>query len=261
VVAAGGRGRQRSIQLLRAADEARDALLCVGCAPALGLLTARTAERRGPRVVWLDCASEDALGHLARGHAHVAGAHLLDDPSGEYNVPRVRALMPDRALRVVELARWEAGLVVAAGNPRRIRGVADLARRGVTVARRPAGAGAEVLLQRLLRQARVPRSAIGLDGPVVHGHLDVARAVALGAADAGVAIRNAALAFGLDFVPLAEERFDLVLGSDAAADPRVARLLDTLTGRAFRRELDCLGGYRTGDTGRVTADLIPGAPS
>jgi putative molybdopterin biosynthesis protein len=258
IVVDGGRSRRRRVQLLRGADEIEGALLCVGCAPALGILAARAAERRGPRVLWLERSSEQALSLLARGHAHIAGAHLLDPSSGDYNVPRVRALMPGRALRVIELARWEAGLVVPAGNPRRLRRVADLARRGITLARRDAGSGAEALLRRLLDEAGVPRAAadaITAGGPIVHGHLDAARAVALGAADAAIAIGSAALAFGLDFVPLAEERFDLVLGQAAAADPRVVRFLDTLSGRAFRRELESLGGYRAGDAGRVVAEL------
>jgi len=248
----GGAGRRHRVGLLRPVDELRDGLVCAGCAPALGLLAARAGGHRGgPRVVWLERSSGDALGLLQRGHAQVAGAHLFDDASGAYNVPVVQRLMPDRAMRVFRLARWQAGLVVAAGNPRRIAGAADLASPDVAVLRREPGSGAEALLARMLRDAGVAPGAVRR-GPLVRGHLEVARAVALGAADAGVAIESVALGLGLGFVPLAEERFDLVVARDVADDPRVVRLLDTLTGRAFRRDLDSLGGYQTAEAG----DLI-----
>jgi molybdate-binding protein/DNA-binding XRE family transcriptional regulator len=253
--AAGGGPGVARVKLLRDRDELRGTLLCVGCAPALGVLAARVRERTGgPRVLWLERSSSDALELLRRGHAHVAGAHLFDEAAGEFNVPFVRRLFPAGAMRVVTLARWEAGLVVARGNPRAVRGVEDLARPELTLAQRDRGSGAQRLLARLLQRAGVPASALRAQGPAARGHLDVARAVSMGAADAGVAIRSSALAYGLDFVPLAEERFDLVLSKALSEDPRVVQLLDILASRPFRREVESLGGYATRESGALVAE-------
>jgi molybdate-binding protein/DNA-binding XRE family transcriptional regulator len=252
--AAAGGPALAKVRLLRDREALKDSLLCVGCAPPLGILTARAASQApGERVLWLERSSSAALDMLRRGHAHVAGAHLLDEGTGEFNVPFVRRLLPDRAMLVVTLARWEAGLLVAPGNPRRLKGIADLARPGVALVPREPGAGAQKLLERKLQRAGVPLNAVGTRGPVAHGHMDVARAVAMGVADAGVAIRSAALAHGLDFVPLAEERFDLVLPKDLSGDPRIVRLLDTLGSRPFRRELESLGGYAAREAGTLVA--------
>lgn len=250
----GGGPVPAKVKLLRDRDELRGSLLCVGCAPALGVLASRAAARSPlQRVLWLEGSSSYALEILRRGQAHVAGAHLLDEESGEYNVPFVRRLLPDRSMLVFNLARWEAGLLMAPGNPLRLKRVEDLVRPDLSVVPRDSGAGAQKLLERALRRVGIPAGAIRTRGPVARGHADVARAVAWGGADAGVAIRSAALAYGLGFIPLAEERFDLVVAEELSDDPRLVRLLDTLSSRRFRRELTSLGGYQTRQTGSLIA--------
>jgi putative molybdopterin biosynthesis protein len=237
-------------------DEAssRATLLCAGCAPAFGMLAARSsAGKAGDRVLWLDRSSTVALDLLARGQVHVAGAHLYDETTHEFNVPFVERRLPGRAMLVFNLARWEAGLVVAAGNPRRIRGIRDLARKDVTFARRQEGAAAQELVERLLRREGLPHALAGRGGLVATGHGEVARLVALGVADAGLAIAAVARPLGLDFIPLTEERFDLVLPKDLVGDGRVARLLETLASRVFRREMESLGGHVLRDTGKLIA--------
>ncbi len=236
-------------------DGARDTLLCAGCAPAGGILAARaSAARTGGRVVWLDRSSGAALELLARGQVHVAGAHLYDEDAREVNVPVVQRRLPGRSMLIFNLARWQAGLVVAPGNPRRVRGVGDLtARAGIRFVSRPRGAAAQDLIERLLRRERV-QAAPAATPLVARGHMDVARLVALGLADAGVALPEAARAHGLDFIPLAEERFDLILAKEHDGDARIVRLLDLLSARSFRREMETLGGYVTRDAGRLIAD-------
>jgi molybdate-binding protein/DNA-binding XRE family transcriptional regulator len=238
---------------------ARDTLLCAGCAPAFAILAARANTHRGDRVVWLERSSGDALDLLARGQVHVAGAHLYDEASREFNVPFVERRLPGRPMLVFNLARWEAGLVVARGNPRRVRGVRDLVRRGVSFVRRQPGAAAQALVERLLRREGLSATAVSGAHLVAHGHMEVARLVAGGAADCGVALPAVARAHGLDFIPLAEERFDLIVAKDLARDERVVRLLDTLTGRGFRREIESLGGHIIRDAGRLIADTTPHA--
>ena len=240
-------------------DGARDTLLCAGCAPAGGILAARaSAARTGGRVVWLDRSSGAALELLARGQVHVAGAHLYDEDAREFNIPFVKRRLPGRSMLIFNLARWQAGLVVAPGNPRRIRGVGDLARAGVRFVSRPRGAAAQDLIERLLRRERLQAAPVATP-LVARGHMDVARLVALGLADAGVALPEAARAHGLDFIPLAEERFDLILAKEHGGDARIVRLLDLLSARSFRREMETLGGHVTRDAGRLIADTSAGA--
>ncbi len=225
-------------------------LIVIGCDPALGLLAARLL---GARLRWVHAGSTAALAVLARGHAHVAGAHLYDEASGEFNLPFARRALGGAPFLAVTLARWREGLAVAPRNPRGIRTVEDLARGDVHIVNREAGAGARRLLDRALGRAGVPARRVRGYRRIARGHLAVAQAVALGAADAGVVAEAAALSCGLGFVPLAEERSDLIIPSALAADERVRRLLDALAAAPFRRELSAVAGYDVRDLGRVIA--------
>ena len=237
---------QAELALLRPVAELEGALLCAGCAPALGLLAARLATGNpGLRMHWLEHGSAAALDLLAAGHVHVAGSHLLDESTGEYNLPELRRRLVGGGFDVFTLTRWEVGLVVSSGNPRGLRGIRDLPGAIGGVVAREAGSGADRLLRHLLQRADVPVSAVPFVPRAARGHLEAARQVAEGRGEACLAIRAAALAWGLDFVPLAEERFDLVLPTTLATDPRIVRMLDTLASRSFRRELESLGGHFT----------------
>jgi molybdate-binding protein len=152
------------------------------------------------------------------------------------------------------MARWEMGLLCRGEDHRRFRSAADVAAPGVRLVAREKGAGARHFLERALRAA-------GLGGSVVQGatltvteHLDVARAIAMGAADVGVATRDAALAHDLRFVPLTEERYDLVIPRSLLAEVRVERLLDALVSRANRQELASLG-YDMASAGARVAEV------
>lgn len=249
------RARTVQVELLRGASEARDTTLIAGCATGLGLLADRLCAQRGAgRFLALGCSSTAALEALARDHVHVAGVHLVDAKSGDANVADVRRIVGKKALVLVTLARWEMGLLVTAEPSRRIRGPADLLRRGVRVAVREEGAGARRLLDAELRALGAP-GAGALSGPLIaRGHLEVAQAVCSGAAHAGVATRDAAIAFGLSFVPLSEERYDLAFRAEDESDPRMQRLLHALHTQAFRHELGSLG-YDTQSTGQRVAQL------
>jgi putative molybdopterin biosynthesis protein len=245
-------GRVRS---LRSAESLRQNVLVAGCDPALGLLASHLADRfTGARLHPIEAGSGAALELLARGEVHFAGVHLFDEESGEHNVPAVRRRFGGRAMVLVNLAVWEQGLLVAARNPRRIRGVADLARKGVRVVGREPGSGAHELLTRLTTDEGIPRRAVELVG-VAHGHLAVAASVAAGAADVGVATRAVASSFGLDFIPLAEARFDLVFRHDIRTEERIARVLDVLGSPRFRRDLGGRVGYGTAQTGQIVAEV------
>jgi putative molybdopterin biosynthesis protein len=252
----GTKAKTVQIEPLRAEAAARENLILAGCDPALPILA--TWLRESPPSVRLNCLhapSRQALEALARGLTHFAGTHLLDEASGEYNVPFVRRLFARRGAIVVNLARWEEGLVVLSGNPLGIRSAADLTRPRVRLIQRERGAGARSLLDRLLRHARIPQRAIYPIPQVATGHLAVAQAIAQRTADVGVATRSAASAFGLGFVPLAEERSDLVFSDELRDDFRVGRIVDTLRSPAFRRELGTLDGYETAQSGDIVAEM------
>lgn len=198
---------------------------------------------------------------LRRGEAHMAGIHLLDEASGEYNVPYVRRHLPDRPVTLVTLAHREQGLLVARGNPREIRTIADLARPDVRFVNRQRGAGTRLLLDYELRRIGLsPRQIQGYDREV-YTHMAVAAAVASDAADAGLGILAAARAMGLDFVPVARERFDLAVPEEHLTDPLVQRALAILERDDFRLAVAALGGYDPAQAGFRTSirpSMIPG---
>jgi molybdate-binding protein/DNA-binding XRE family transcriptional regulator len=252
-----GRDAKRPVPVRPLRDSAalRENLFAAGCDPALALLAGHVGERwQGSRVHWLEAGSGKALDMMADRQVHVAGLHLYDEESGDYNVAPVRRRLGGRAMVLVNLAVWEQGLVVVAGNPKRIRGIADLARKGVRVVGRESGTGSHELFSRLATEEGIPRRAVDVV-TVARGHLAVAQAVAAGGADTGIATRAAAASHGLEFLPLAEARFDLAIPRQATDDARVQRLLDVLSSERFKRDLGGLAGYGTARTGQVVAEV------
>jgi molybdate-binding protein len=246
-------------RLLEDVDTLAHTLVVAGCAPALALW-ARSAERWHPglRVHWLTANSTAALESLARGEIHAAGTHLYDPDSTEYNVPFVRRIMRDWTVVLITLGIWEEGLVVRPGNPHNVRTVADLAQPDVTIVNRESGSGARQVLEHALHKEGIPWAAVPGFGHVVLSHLDVAREVWAGRAEAGVSAAAIATAFGLDFVPLQQVRYDIVLRKEYLHDPLVEQLLNTLSSHRFRTQLQALGGYDTHHTADIVATLEPG---
>jgi len=229
----------------------------LGCDPALTTLGAHLARRHGRAGLRLSvgqASSLAALAALARGEAHAAGMHLRDNATGEYNLPFIRRACAGRRVLVVTAAHWSQGLMVARGNPKGLAGAADLARPGVTIVNREPGSGSRAALDQALGRAGVAPTLVRGYRQAVGSHRTVAEAVAAGLADAGPGILAAARALGLDFLPLATERYDLVFAEETRESAPVAALLDTLTSRAFRDEIDSLPGYDIAHTGTVVFD-------
>lgn len=225
-------------------------LLLAGCDPALSLLG---EQLRGSEidVIGVPCSSRKALDWLRRGRVHAAGTHLLDHASGEYNLPIIRRTLPQVPVRVVTFATWEQGLVVARGNPKGIRSIADLGFSGVQIVNREKGSGSRDLLDASMRESGLnPEQVRGYDS-VAEGHLAAAYAVASGVVDSCVAPRSAARCFGLDFVPLAVERFDLCFTANALNLPATRAVLDVLQQAQLRKKLRGIAGYDTAHTGDV----------
>ena len=185
------------------------------------------------------------LGALASGGADGAALHLRHR-SGEYNAPFARGILAGREPVLVHLWRREQGLIVPAGNPRRIETVGDVAH--LRVARRAIGTGTRSLFDRLLRE--VPVDPETITGPTVDLHLDVALAVATGDAEAGLGLRSAATQVGLDFVPLVWEPFQVATTQTMSGG--LAPLLEALADVANAERIDALGGYDTAGAGEVT---------
>jgi molybdate-binding protein len=249
-------GRVR-VRLLGGPSSFADNVVVAGCDPAIHIVDERLRRERAPgRLVAWPMGSLAALEALKRGDVHLAGLHVVDPASGESNVPFVRRHLGNAPVTLVTFASWEAGLLVARGNPKSLRGVGDLARRGVTLVNRESGAGARLLLDEKLREAGVPKARVRGYDDVVGSHLEVGRRVAEGRADAGVGVEAIARLLGLGFVPVRTERYDLVI-PQALLDshPGVARLLDALVSREVRSEVESLGGYDTSETGRRIVPL------
>jgi molybdate-binding protein/DNA-binding XRE family transcriptional regulator len=258
-VAADAGRRCGTARLWLDAERLERTALLLGCDPALGIVAghmARLARGRDPaRLSWLEAGSAAALAAVADGTAHLAGLHLRDGETGEFNVPQATRALAATGGVVVAFSRWEQGFVVAPGNPKAVRSAADLVREDVRLVNREPGAGSRALLDQMLVGAGVPQSAVrGYDRQVA-SHFQVAGTVAAGAADAGIALAAAAAAYGLDFVPLVDVRFDVAIPADHLRHPAVALFLEALQTRALREELRVLPGYDVGEMGAVRAEV------
>lgn len=252
VIKGPSRAKRRADLLVFAKEEAsQKRLVLAGCDPATGLLSRMVEKISGVEVVTAGASSRLALDWLVQGKVHIAGSHLEDRDTGEFNVPFIRRQFPGEEFTVVTFARWEEGFVVAAGNPKHIRSAESLARKGVRFVNREPGSGSRGLLDSLLDKAGIePRRVHGYDR-VALGHLAAAYCVYSGDADMCLATRSAARAFGLGFVPVHTERYDLVMRKRTADLPAVKAFLDVLQRATLRRKLEVLAGYDTSKTGSV----------
>ena len=244
-------GEVVDVELLRGVGEIDRTIVAVGSHDLVLDLAASALRAIDPRVT-LASSNVGSLGGLVAlrdGLCHLAGSHLLDPDTGEYTLPYVdRVLGRDAA--VVRLAHREQGLIVAAGNPLALAGLDDLARPGVRYVNRQRGAGTRVLLDCELRARGIDGAAIAGYGREEHTHLAVAATVAAGRADCGLGVLAAARAFGLGFVPVTREPYDLVLAPEGPEDPKLAPLWALLDDPGFKAAVRDLGGYEVEEMGR-----------
>lgn len=188
---------------------------------------------------------------LASGEADLAGSHLWDETRDCYNAPFVERLLPGRRVALLTLAHRCLGLLVPSGNPAGIAGIVDLGRAGLRFANRQRGAGTRVWLDAQLRRAGIEgRKILGYDHEALT-HSEVARLVAEGQADAGLGVETVALDYGLGFIPLATERYDLVMLAETWQAPPVQQLAGWLTSAEGQAAIADLGGYDTRDSGSL----------
>lgn len=226
-------------------------LLVAGCDPGISLLTHHLAKTEGVDLVVAPSSSRQALEWLKQDLVHVAGTHLRDLATGEYNLPEIHKMFRRGSVKVVTFAIWEQGLVFGGGNPKGIREIGDLARKDIRIINREKGAGSRDLLDRELVRLGIASNAVRGYDRIAYGHLPAALAVSAGEGDCCIATRSAAQAFGLGFLPLATERYDLVIRRPYVKLPAVEALLNDLNRSEVRRKLELLAGYDTSHTGEV----------
>ena len=188
---------------------------------------------------------------LKEGRAHLAGIHLLDEDTGEYNNSYVKHIFPGQRMATVHLAYRVQGLMFAAGNPKGISGIENLSRRDVVFINRQEGSGTRILLDFELKRRGIAAGDIRGYANEQNTHLAVARAIANGIADTGLGIQAAARSYGLGFLPLFRERYDLVTFDDIYRSPRLTPLRGIITSRAFKNAVSRAGGYDVSETGTM----------
>jgi putative molybdopterin biosynthesis protein len=252
VLVEAGKQRKAKVQLFQQEEKQfRKRLLIAGCDPGISVLL-RHLQREGVEAIVAYRNSSQSLDLLKQSLIHVAGSHLRDEATGESNLPAVRKHFPKDTVAVISYAIWEEGIVIARGNPKSIKGIDDLARKNVSIVNREPGSGSRNLLDSHLRRAGIVPKAVKGYEQIAAGHLPAAWQVKNGLADCCLATRTAACVFGLDFIPLESERYDLVIQNQNMNHPSVQILLDTLGRTSFRRELEGLGGYDT----RISGDRL-----
>lgn len=241
------------IELLKSLADVKNTIVAVGSHDISLDILASELKRKHPQLT-LSSAHVGSIGGLMalkRGEAHLAGIHLLDEETGEYNSSYVRRYLPDTETVLVTLVFREQGLLVAPGNPKTIGGVEDLTRPEIAFINRQRGAGTRILLDYRLKESGIDPDSISGYEREEYTHMAVAAAVLEGSADAGMGIRAAANALGLDFVPVTTERYDLAIPASLYDTPPIAALLDTVHTEAFREKVASLGGYDTSRAGEI----------
>ncbi|HEX9333061.1 MAG TPA: substrate-binding domain-containing protein, partial [Anaerolineales bacterium] len=194
----------------------------------------------------LPVGSLDGLVNLRQGLCQISGSHLLD-VSGEYNIPFIRHLFPDRSMEIITLAYRTQGLMLTSGNPKGIKKVSDVAKSNIRFVNRNAGSGTRLWFDAELRKLKIPSEKINGYDKVVKTHSEAAILIANHQADAALGLQAAAHQQGLDFIPLFEERYDLVLPREH--ETTLLPLLDYVQTVNFRNELNALTGYNSAHSG------------
>jgi putative molybdopterin biosynthesis protein len=195
--------------------------------------------------------SMGGINAILHDQAHMAGIHLFDSGAAEYNIPYIKRYLPEKPVVLVNLVYRTQGLMVKPGNPLRIEKVSDLLKKEVRFVNRQRGSGTRILFDDLLQKEGIAASQIYGYEREEFTHLNVASAIVADTADVGVGILAAARAYGLDFVPLTEERYDLLLTKDFYESPPGKALMEVIHSLEFKQEVEKLGGYNLKSTGKV----------
>lgn len=246
-------GAEAEIALLRRPDEIEQTIVCIGSHDNCIDLLANALKKHYPNLS-LSSAHVGSMGGLMaikRGEAHVAPTHLLDEETGEYNTTFIKRIMPEMNIALINLVYRQQGLILPKGNPKGIKGFANLTRPDVAFINRQRGAGTRLLLDKHLKELNIdPNKIIGYDREE-YTHMAVASAVLTGAADVGLGVLSAANALNLDFMPVANERYDLAIPEDHMQTPMIKALMEVICDdNDFKDAVVSMGGYDVSDMGR-----------
>jgi putative molybdopterin biosynthesis protein len=233
-------------------QEQRPSLLAAGSDdPSLGILRDLFEQQTKPASFFLNTTgSSGGLAAVRDGIADLATSHILDAATGEYNLPLVKNILGTNAV-VVQLFGRQLGLVVARGNPMKLQAIGDLARPGVQMINRQLGSGTRLYLDQTLAHLKINSRKLKGYETTVATHLEVGSKVLRGEVDTGLATMTTARMLGLDFVPLARERFDAVIPQERFFSPGIQILLSVVGSREFRGRLEAMGGYDSAESGRI----------
>jgi len=249
-------GTQVTVNLLRPLEAIEHTIVATGSHDlVLDLIASELTGTGGVSFASSNVGSLGGLRAIDRGEAHLAGTHLLDEVSGEYNVSFLRRYVRNQCVVLVNLVHRVQGFIIPKGNPASIESLNDLAREDIVFVNRQRGSGTRVLLDYKLVAAGIDTQQVAGYEREEYTHLAVAAAVAGGRANVGLGILSAARAIGMDFIPLFDERYDLAIPEDIYDSKLLAPMLQLIQSSDFRVKVEELGGYDAGQMGEVIARI------
>jgi putative molybdopterin biosynthesis protein len=247
-------GGKVQVHLYRTQKELKNTILCIGSHDLILDVMSQFLTAYDRRLVSANVGSQGGLISLNRAESHMAGSHLLDPETGEYNLSYIRRFMPGKPVKLVTLAARDQGLLVKKGNPEGVKTLNDLIRPGLKFVNRQRGSGTRVLLDYHLAKQGISNEHIYGYTQEEYTHLGVAAAIASGRANCGLAVAAAAQALDLDFIPLFQERYDLVFPREFASSELLAPVFELFQLDAFRKAVSALQGYEITPMGQVVLD-------
>jgi putative molybdopterin biosynthesis protein len=249
-----GAGEKVEIELLRPLTEVQSTLVAIGSHDNIIDVLANLLHK-GSKAIRVSSAHVGSMGGIMaikRGEAHFAGSHLLDEKTGEYNISFIKRFLTDIPLQLINLCYRRQGLIIAKGNPHKISGFQDVADKKLRFINRQNGAGTRLLTDKMLKDQNINPSDISGYDHEEYTHMSVAASIANGSMDCGMGILAAANALNLDFVPIAEERYDLIIPQKFLDDTKIQTLLNIICNSPeFKELVNNLGGYNLRDSGKI----------
>jgi len=246
-------GEKVEIELFRSQEEVKNTIVMVGSHD-LTLDILATEIRKASKGLFLSSSHVGSMGGLLaiqKGEAHAAGMHLLDPETGEYNIPYIKKLLKGLDLVLINLLYREQGFILPKGNPKAVEKIEDIVNQELLIINRQKGAGTRILFDHLLRNKGISPELIKGYSREEFSHLGVAAAVKSGSAEVGIGIKSAALVYDLDFIPIGEERYDLLMEKSFLASPEGEILMDIIKSPGFQKQVEALGGYSTRSAGQI----------